>query len=82
MIQERDLAARAATAERQAEVLYHASCAVGDLLNLLDTMEFVCGQKWTDPAATLRQMQGCTRIAREAVASTLATMLEAEGSCA
>jgi hypothetical protein len=61
------------------EVLYQASCAVGDLLHLLDTMTFVLGEEWTDPAATLRQMLGCTKIAREAVASTLAAMLLAEG---
>jgi hypothetical protein len=42
-------------------------------------MAFVLGEEWTDPAATCRQMLGCTRIAREAVASTLAAMLLAEG---
>lgn len=82
MIHERNLAVGASAAEKQSTALYHASCAVGDLLHLLDTMEMVLEQERTDPAAMLRQMRGCTRIAREAVASTLSAMLLAEGDCA
>lgn len=80
MIHQPELAARAMASERQADALYQASCAVGDLLHLLDTMAIVLGEEWTDPAATCRQMLGCTKIAREAVASTLAAMLAAEGA--
>lgn len=82
MIHQPNLAEKAVDAERQAEALYRASCAVGDLLHLLDTMAIVLGEEWTDPAATCRQMLGCTRIAREAVASTLSALLLAEGECA
>lgn len=66
--------------ERQAEALYHASCAVGDLLHLLDTMAMVMEQDVADAAALQQQMLGCTRIAREAVASTLSALLLAEGA--
>lgn len=79
MIHQLDIAEKAVSAERQSEALYRASCAVGDLLHLLDTMAMVLGEEWTDPAAPCRQMLGCTRIARDAVASTLAAMLLAEG---
>jgi hypothetical protein len=81
MIHQPELAGRAVAAEKSAEALYRASCAVGDLLHLLDTMALVLGEEWTDPAATCRQMLGCTRIAREAVASTLSALLLAEGNC-
>lgn len=63
----------------QSTALYDASCEMGQLIDLLDTMVESLEEERVDCAAHLRRMANLGRIARAVAAGTLATLLAAEG---